>query len=191
VTSGPGAMAGSMRSLWAAGAALCALALAAAPRPAAAQSLEYPIKANYLVKFAAFVEWPPRAFQAAGAPFNVCVLGSDPFGSALDRVAAAHTVAGRPLVVRRLARVDARSGCHILYLGRAGEQSTHAALHAVAGQPVLTVTDEAWTRERGIIHFVIAANRVRFHIDDRPAGAAGLKISSRLLSLGLSVRGRG
>jgi hypothetical protein len=52
---------------------------------------------------------------------------------------------------------------------------------------VLVVTDSANGADRGQIHFAIDQNRVRFHVDDAAAKKAGLTISSRLLSLALSV----
>jgi hypothetical protein len=42
-----------------------------------------------------------------------------------------------------------------------------------------------------MIHFQVAQSRVRFHIDDRAAAESKLDISSKLLALALSVRGRG
>jgi hypothetical protein len=161
--------------------------------PAAAQpvgSLEYPVKANYLVKFTAFVQWPPAAFESNASPMAVCVLGEDPFGPVLDRAAAAEVAGGRRVVVRRLNRVDARSGCQVIYLGKSREQSVPQALAALAGAPVLTVTDSVRGDQRGVIHFAVADNRVRFHIDDQAAARSHLAISSRLLSLALSVRAR-
>ncbi len=169
-------------------AAACALMLA--PGPAAAQkSLEYAVKANYLVKFAAFVEWPPSAFAAAASPVIVCVVGRDPFGAVIDRAAAAHSVGGRSVAVRRLDRVDARSGCHIAYLGDPTAQTTAQTLQALAAAPVLTVTDSDHSRQRGMVHFALADSRVRFHMDAEAAQRARLSISSRLLSLALSVKG--
>lgn len=157
---------------------------------AADASLEYPVKANYLVKFASFVQWPAESLEP-GSPVMVCILGADPFGSVLDRAAGAETVGGHRLMVRRLDRVDARSGCQLVYLGASPEQTTGQALAALAGAPVLTVTDSARGVDRGIIHFAVSGHRVRFHIDDRRAARAGLSISSRLLNLALSVRARG
>lgn len=179
----------------AAAAGALALALAAAPGHVRAQSLaerqslEYPVKANYLVRFAAFVQWPPPAFATPQSPVVICVLGADPFGAALDRAAAAHTAGGRPVVARRISKVDARTGCHIVYVGRSKEQSQNEALRALAGTPVLTVTD--FGGPRGVIHFAVVGNKVKFHIDDRAASRGGMTISSRLLSLALSVRQRG
>lgn len=173
-------------------AAACAAVAVAIPSPGVAQeSLEYAVKANYLVRFAAFVTWPSRAFDALNSPVVICVRGADPFGAVLDRAAAGQSVNGRPLQIRRLDRVDARSGCHIVYLGRSASQSLPQAVAALEGAPVLTVTDAARGDTRGMIHFAVADNRVRFHVDDRAATRGGLSISSRLLGLALSVRSRG
>ena len=66
------------------------------------------------------------------------------------------------------------------------------ALRAVRQLPVLTVTDAATgANDRGVIHFAVVDNRVRFHIDEAQAAESGLTISSRLLSVALSVRRTG
>jgi len=155
------------------------LALACSAR-AQAPNLEYSVKANYLVRFAAFVEWPPQAFDSPQAPVTVCVSGRDPFGAVLDRAAAGQAAHGRPVALRRPANAQAVAGCNILYLGEGGL--------AEAPPMTLTVTDEAVSPRHGMIHFVIAQDRVRFHIDRVAAEAAGVSINSRLLNLALSVR---
>lgn len=162
---------------------MLALGLTAPAATAHAQSLEYAVKANYLVRFAAFVEWPIETFAgaAADAPFVICVIGRDPFGRTLDEAAATQTAVGRRISVRRTATLD---GCHVAYLG-AG-----AAPEAVA-RPVLMVSDEAVSPRRAMVHFVLVDNRVRFHIDQRAAAQARLGMSSRLLNLAVSVGGAG
>lgn len=148
-------------------------------------SLEYSVKANYLVRFAAFADWPPRAFAAPQSPVVICVAGHDPFRGALDRAAQGQTAHGRALAVRRPGTREAAAGCHILYVGQGG-----GGLVPEGRPATLLVTDAASPQaERGMIHFVISANRVRFHIDLQQASRAGLSISSRLLNLALSVRG--
>ncbi|CAN7312849.1 YfiR family protein [Brevundimonas sp. LjRoot202] len=161
-----------------------------APLPVLAMSgppqarLEYSVKANYLVRFAAFVEWPRRSFATGQSPVVICVVGRDPFAGALDRAARAQTAHGRPLAVRRPGGPDEVAGCHILYVGKGGGRMVPAA-----PRPILLVTDAAVSSERGMIHFVITDERVRFHIDLQAASRSGLSISSRLLNLALSVRG--
>ena len=147
-------------------------------------SLEIAVKATYLYKFAPFVTWPSEAFDSPTSPLVICVVGRDPFGPVLDRAVAGQAVAGRRVAVRRLGMVRGRDGCHIVYVGTGG-QSAAQALQAVRGQPVLTVTDNS--SARGVFDFVIVDNRVRFRIDERPAVAGGLQISSKLLSLAVGV----
>jgi hypothetical protein len=173
------------------GMALAAVLVAfALPAPAKAQgpSIEYAVKAAYLSKFAPFVEWPPAAFASASSPFEICILGQDPFGSSLDQAISGQRVGGRPVTVRRLARADAVTGCHILYLGSSRDQTAAGALRAVRGSPVLTVSDAG--RDGAIIRFVVKDNRVRFDIDTTAATANNVTISSKLLSLAASVRAR-
>jgi hypothetical protein len=171
-------------------AALLGFALAwTSPGTAWAQgrSIEYAVKAAYLYKFAPFVEWPPAAFSSASSPFQVCILGRDPFGASLDQVVSGQRVDEHRVVVRRLDRVDAASGCHVLYLGATTSQTAAEALRAVRGSPVLTVAESG--RESGaIIKFVVKDNRVRFDIDTAAAAANRVTISSKLLGMAMNVR---
>lgn len=155
----------------------------AMPAPPQA-TLEYSVKANYLVRFAAFVDWPRRAFATHQSPVVICVVGRDPFDGALNRAARAQTAHGRSLSVRRPRSAEAAAGCHILYVGKGG-----GGLVPNGPRAVLLVTDAAVSADRGMIHFVISDERVRFHIDLQAASRSGLSISSRLLNLALSVRG--
>jgi hypothetical protein len=158
-----------------------------APVPAHAQSAsETAIKAAYLAKFGAYVTWP----DAAG-PIVICAVGNDELGNALERAVAGQQIDGRALVVRKLDSVDRASGCAIAYLAGSPRQSVSAALAALRSAPVLTVTDSRESNARGMIHFQIAQNRVRFYIDDRAAAESRLDISSKLLALALGVRARG
>ncbi|HTI66461.1 MAG TPA: YfiR family protein [Caulobacteraceae bacterium] len=149
---------------------------------------EYSVKAAYLYKFAPFVQWPPASL-APGAPLEVCVVGPDPFGRALDIAASGQTVGDHKVEVRRLARVEGRPNCHVMYVRKSVGQSVADALATVRGAPVLTVTDAAdGEGARGILHLVVAEKRVRFEVDPAAAAENGLSISSKLLDLALTVR---
>lgn len=152
-----------------------------APPPA---PLEYVVKAAYLFKFTPFVDWPPRAFAAATSPFNMCVVGQDPFGAALDEAVRGQSVDQHPVVVRRYAVATAGMDCHLLFAGRSPTQSVAQALKLFQGQPVLTVSDQPG----GMIRFVLQNGRVRFDVDAAAAQAGGLTISSKLLALSVSHR---
>jgi hypothetical protein len=160
----------------------------AAPARAETTSLEMAVKANYLYKFAPFVEWPPRSFQTAQSPFNICVLGEDPFGRALDEAVRGQRLGGHPIALRRAATAEPGMGCHLVFAGKSATQTTAEMLRIVSGQPVLTVTDQSRGVTGGMIQFVLQDGRVRFEIDAAAAEASGVTISSKLLSLASSVR---
>jgi hypothetical protein len=171
--------------------ALAAAACAALPpAPSQAQSLEAAVKANYLYKFGPFVEWPPRAFASPASPFEVCVLGRDPFGSALDQAVQGQTVEGRAIRVRRLAAVSAANGCQVVYIGASSDQTASEMVRALRGAPVLTVSDKGAASE-AIVQFVVRDGRVRFALNLTAARANGLVISSKLQRLAIAINGRG
>jgi len=154
-----------------------------------APSLEWAVKASYLYKFAPFIDWPPAAMPADGSPFRICVVGQDPFGPILDAAVRGQEVEGHPIAVQRMDAIDAdsRDGCRIVYAGQPTTQPTAATIQALAGAPVLTVTDQSRGVDGGMIQFVIEHGRVRFVVDERAASASGLQISSKLLALAVRV----
>jgi hypothetical protein len=182
----------AIRSTWGAGLVLL-LCLSFTPLPAGAQSesLEGAIKATYLYKFGPFIGWPEGAFPPGGNAL-ICTVGDEPFGDVLERAVKDQRLADRPIEVRRFRTVARGTFCPIMFIAGSAQQSAAEALQMLRGMPVLTVTDEALRTgdARGIIHFIVRENRVRFIIDDQAAADNGLAISSKLLSLAASVRPR-
>jgi hypothetical protein len=153
--------------------------------------LEKAVKAAYLYKFGGFVEWPAGAFPSPTSAFQLCVVGDDPFGPLLDRAVQGQQIKGRSITLRRLPVAERDAPCHIMFVSGSDAQSVPDGLAAVRGMPILTITDAARDADaKGIIHFVIRDNRVRFEIDDRTAAESGLSISSKVLSLAVAVRPR-
>lgn len=171
--------------------AALSLAFACTQVQAREDSIEYAVKATFLYKFAPFVEWPAGAFASPSSPLVLCVAGMDPFGSILDRAVAGARINQRPIATRRLSAPDPGAGCHIVYLAGLDAEPLADALTALRDTPVLTVTDAAsGSAAKGIIHFVVQENRVRFEINNAAAERAGIAMSSKLLSLATSVRQR-
>jgi hypothetical protein len=173
-----------------AAAPLLALALLAGAQAARAQPTEEAVKAAFLPRFARYVAWPAPALPAAGAPFQLCLIGRDPFGPTLDHVTASELIDGHSVTVRRMPSADRVAGCHLAFVQGAAPTDTARLLLALRAQPILTVTDARAGPQRGMIHFTIVGGRVRFFIDEAAAAERGLSISSRLLALAAGVRQR-
>ena len=166
-----------------------AIAAASLPGPARAQVSETEVKAAFLPRFARYVTWPTFMRPQPGQPFQLCVVGADPFGRALERAAAGQLVDGHRINVRRVGNSEAGS-CHIAFVQGSKTLPAGQILAALDGRPVLTVTDARGGSQRGMVHFSIVSGRVRFFIDEKEAARRGLGINSRLLALAVGVRPR-
>ena len=151
---------------------------------AADVSREYLIKAAFLYNFAKFTRWPENSFVDSAAPVEVCVFGQDPFGTALDSITG-KTIRGRPVAVRRIASVDDVTTCHLLFISESEATRLAPILQTLSGRPVLTVADMPnFARDGGIINLKTNNDdKGRFEINVATAKRAGLKFSSKLLSL--------
>jgi YfiR/HmsC-like len=168
------------------------MATALPPLEALAQSRsagEYELKAAFLFNFAKFVEWPPGSFSGIDAPIRLCLLGADPFEGSLEQVVQDKLAGGRRLQVEHPLNASKARGCHILFVSSLEGKPDRALLHGGYGPGVLTVGETSdFTRAGGVIDFVQQQNRVAFEINLEAADRAGVKISSKLLSLARIVR---
>lgn len=168
---------------------LLCLALAGSANPrmqAADESLEYQVKAAFLLNFVKFVEWPASAFAAPDSSLSICIVGADPFGNALDRLISGETVNGRRLAVERIKRTEPPKNCQVLFLSKA-EREMNKTLPALAPGLLTVGEGDNFLREGGMIGFVIENRRVRFDINQAAAEKADLKLSSKLMSVARSV----
>jgi hypothetical protein len=164
-----------------------AVLFAAFPAHTADRSLEYAVKATFLYKFASFVEWPQGSFEHDSSPFNICVVGADPFAGRIQEAVSGQSVGRHPIVLRHIVKAEPHSNCHVMFVSRSASQPPDEALKAVSGTPTLTVTDSALGTTAGIMHFVIVDARVSFDIDNVAAARNRLAISSKLLALARRV----
>jgi hypothetical protein len=184
--------------------AIALLALAACLPPSTAIAADPPVspvspvskaarvEAAFLFNFAKFVEWPDSAFPAPESPLVIGILGDDPFGGALDDLARGELVRGRPLVVKRAARLADLKDCHILFVGKSESEHAAEVVRAVAGKPLLTVSDlDGFSQAGGMIQFFLDGSKLRFLINPAAAQAAELKLSAQLLSVGKLVDAAG
>src|SRR5262249_22306869 len=81
-------------------------------------SREYQLKAVFLYNFAQFTEWPDGAFADDKAPVVIGVIGTDPFGHALENTIKGETIQNHPFVIEHYRRTDEIKTCHILFISQ-------------------------------------------------------------------------
>jgi hypothetical protein len=151
---------------------------------------EYQVKAAYLFNFLKFVEWPGDPLADTHGRWVIGVVGDNPFGDELTQIVSGKTVQGHELLVRRFQSSEDLHACHVLFISASEKKRLPSILAALGGSSVLTVGDmDHFIEFGGMIQFVMEEKRVRFAIDVGASSQAGLKVSSKLLSLARTVTG--
>jgi len=149
---------------------------------------EYQLKARFLCNFARYVEWPSESFKTPNDPIVICILGSDPFGGALDQALNGKEVEGRPFLVRPLSSIPPDLHCHILFVPSSERKRFRSIAGSLEGSAILTIGEiQGFPTDGGVINFRLEDGRVRFEINLDAAGRKHLRISSRLLGLAQAV----
>jgi hypothetical protein len=152
---------------------------------------EYQVKAAVIFKFTRFVEWPETVFSATNTPLVIGVTGENPFGPELERAVKGKDVNGHPFLVKEIKSITDAKFCQILFISTSEKRRLAEIISAVGTLPVLTIGEmDRFTSAGGIINLVIEDNKVRFEINDAAARRAGLRISSKLLSLAKPAAGK-
>jgi hypothetical protein len=183
--------------LWQRAALLLGLALG---MPLVAQPVgnrELQIEAAFLVNFVRYTDWPPQHFNGPGDPYVIAVVGSE---TSFDTVAAiagaAGAIQGRRIEVvrveydgqggieRRRAAIQRMRASHLLFLQASADAGARDVVRAVAGAPVLTVSDvPGFASKGGMIGLVRSGQHLAFEANPAAIHASGVVLSAKVLKL--------
>jgi hypothetical protein len=150
---------------------------------------EEDVKAAFLNKFPAYVDWRPGTFAQPSSPIVIGVAGDDAVAEALRVLVAGRKPGERPVQIRQVAPGAFPAGMHLLFVGRAASSHVPRLAPMTAKEGVLLVTDYEGALDDGsAINLLVIDNRVRFEVSLDATERAGLKLSSRMLAVALWVR---
>ncbi len=149
---------------------------------------EYQVKAAFIYNFAKFIEWPRDAFPHDSSSISLCILGGNPFGTAIYSIDG-KIVEGKTINVNLYDSLEEIGTCHILFISSSMAEEIPAILERLGNRCILTVGDtDHFAESGGIINFIEQDNKIRFEINVNAAQRARLKISSKLANLAKIVR---
>lgn len=152
---------------------LCLLPL----RPVLAQDVsEYGMKAILFYRLSQFVYWP--ADSKPPPPLTLCVVGKNPFGSALNQID------------QSIATVETRQGpsdlgaCQLVFIPRSEAGNLDNWLSKAETRRLVTVSDiPGFARSGGMIELPLEGERVSIVINRRSARKSGFEFNAQLLRL--------
>jgi len=152
---------------------------------------EYQVKSLFLLNFTKYVTWPATTYAGTNDPIVIGVYGETNIQAELQKTVANRNANGHPIVVTTYGPNDDLTHCQILFISRVDPEVGTRLLARLKTLPVLTVGEtDQFLEQGGIIKFVKREERVRLEISLEAAQAAQLQISSKLLSVADTVKGR-
>lgn len=145
---------------------------------------EYQVKGLFLLNFAKYVDWPAEVFTNETDPVIIGVIGETKYADDLKNSLAGKTFGKRAVILRQIENVNESPNCHILFITTSEKNRLSEILAKVKGKPILTVGEwEQFVSQGGMVNFMKKQGKVRLEIDLNASRAAGLQISSKLLSV--------
>lgn len=164
----------------------------AVPNPAQAQqppssATEYAIKSALLFKLPRFIYLPKLADDAA---LQLCVLGENPFGGALHKLAQTP-IDGRQITVRQFADSQALEqlplDCHLLFVTRSETARLAGILQQLKQAPTVTISDiEGFAKAGGMVEMALnpsSGSALNILINRKAAQAQHIDFNAQLLRL--------
>ena len=148
------------------------------------------VMVDYIVHFAHHVQWPIEVFSGTGAPFRICLMGSDELVAPLTARFHRHRIQGRMVELERVndgEMLRARR-CQIMVMGDMGAEQMAAAVGALEFFPVLTVSDiNRFALLGGMVEFAGSGANMALQLNKTRLDRAELKVGSSLFRLSRQV----
>jgi hypothetical protein len=143
---------------------------------------------EYAVKSALFFKLPQFVYRQDAArekPLAICLLGSNPFGGALEKLAR-MPIDGREVRYSKLdAAIDAAS-CNFVFISGSETDNLDGILRRLAALPVVTVSDiEGFARAGGMVELAHGGEgaAVSILINLKAARRQNISFNAQLLRL--------
>lgn len=143
---------------------------------------EYAVKSALLFKLPNFV-YSSKAEQKPA--FGMCVVGKNPFGAALEKLAQTP-IGGRPVKVLHLSASSDVGECNLVFIARSETANLHAILRRFANSATLTVSDiEGFAEADGMVELGLGGegSTVSIVINRRAAQRQQIDFNAQLLRL--------
>lgn len=151
---------------------------------ATATNAAHEVKAAFLFYFASYVEWPPSARSTV----SFALLNAPDVELEFERFASGRTIHGKPISVRHLDTIDDLRDDDVLFIGSRENSRLPELIQAIDGATLIVSDAPDGLSAGAMVNFLLVDQRVRFEISVPAAEAAGLVLSSRLLSAALHVQ---
>lgn len=143
------------------------------------------IHAAMVYNFIKYIQWPN---EGDGGDFVLGVVGDDKIFSTLKMWYEGKSKGNKKFVVKKLDTPSQAGECQAIYVGSSKNRNFEDVKVAIAGKPVLTITDGNGMAEKGsCINFRIIDGKLKFELNQSAVTGANLKVSGQLTSMAILI----
>ena len=140
------------------------------------------MKSTLLFKLPPFVYRPDVVRTTT---LGICVLGSSPFGGALEKLAQ-RPVDGKIVKLQLLGTGDDASDCDFIFISRSESNHLDTILRRIGKPAIVTVSDiDGFAKSGGMVEFSLGGkgSGVSILINSKAAQKQGIEFNAQLLRL--------
>jgi len=154
--------------------------------PALASDEEKKLMAVFLGRLSSHIEIPDRSAPT----FVITLIDENPFGKLLDDLYKDKTIAGKPVEIRYVAKVEEIGRSDILFVTQMNPQARQAAIAYAQNHSILTISHaNGFAEHGGIIQLDFVQQHMRIKINLDAAAKSHIRIGDPLLSLATLIKG--
>ena len=143
------------------------------------------VQSAFIYHFTKYMEWPS---SKQSGDFIVAVVGNDPIEAHLKALAKTKKVGTRNIVVKKFSSVSSIENCHIIFLSSKLSSQINGGIAKAKQYKALLITEKSGYGKKGAgINFVVVGGKPKFEINEAAIKASGLKVSAKLVHLGIKV----
>jgi len=144
---------------------------------------EYEVKAMFLVLFIRHVQWPSYSgINDRTKPFNIVVMGGNPFGEHLDVKTAGKRISGKNIKIIYIDDIEDIPECYILFVADMSRNKLTEVIQKTKKKPILIVGDTDGYTQRGVhINLLLVDNRINLEVNETAVHEANLILSDSTL----------
>lgn len=143
------------------------------------------VQSGLIYHFTKYVEWPANM---RSGNFVIGVVGKTDITSFLKALASSKKAGTQKIVVKQFKSVNDVTKCHIIYLPKSQSKNFSVALAKGTSFNSLLITEKSGLGKKGsCVNFIIDGGKPKFEVNKSAIKKAKLKISEKLVALGVVV----
>lgn len=152
---------------------------------ASAEAVVYQIKASYIYNFLQFVRFSNSTLSGT---VNVCIVGENKFGSALDALEGTETPQGK-IAINLFDEVTEPmdvASCQVIYIVGSDVTFSQKVLDKINTENILSIGEfHDFINMGGYIELFLENDSIHFRVNPKLVGHTKFKVAAQLLSLGV------